>query len=176
MLYFRNMPISSEFHSSRLQLRMQPTSNRPLWQWQRRSRIALAHHQAPQTLKAKLKLTRDVRLKAIRADAVKLSRVRASVAPTSSIIITMMHHPPFSKQYLFMSFQYYIFLLLAHLTRLKINDVFFNATESFCSGRNKEKNVFCAKRIQFLTFWKLLLPFDMFVTRHVMIHKRENRR
>lgn len=94
---FRNTPISSEFHSSRLQPRTRRTSSRPLWQWRRRSRTASDHRRVPPTRRAKWRLTRDVQLKAIRVDAAKSNRL----AHTTILHYYNYNAPSRSPHYLF---------------------------------------------------------------------------
>lgn len=154
LLFFRNMPISSEFHSSRHQLRTRLTLNRPSWQWRRKLRIALGHHPALQTRKAKLKLTRDVRLKAIRVDAVKLYFDRAN-APSFIII---MHHPfPLQTMSLYVLSIYFLTSGAPNVLKEQ-HSFFFNSKGKFAlDGIRKIKLVFYANRILFIIS-KVALP------------------
>lgn len=115
--YCRNTPTSSEFHFSRHQPRTRPMLSRPLWQWQRRSRTALAHHRVPQTPRAKSKSTRDVQLKATKAVAVKypvtVRELVASPIPLHYYYYNAHQHPS-NQQYLFvLSLILLVFILLS---------------------------------------------------------------
>lgn len=118
---------------------MRPMLSRPLWQWQRKSRIASVHHRVPQTPQAKSRSTRDVQLKAIRVDAVKSHRCRAC-SPASFIIIITVHHP-FPQQYLFVLVYFHALLFWLRA----ISCASKKKTKAFGTTALDDENVFFAQ-------------------------------